>query len=69
MAMQMTEEVVALRRDEVVGLGMDAAEAPDPPEKFAECFRSPPTPACTHQPRLGRRPTRQHHDVPRRARL
>jgi len=38
MAMQMTEEVVELGRDEVIGLGMDAAEAPDPPEQFAECF-------------------------------
>jgi adenosine deaminase len=38
MAMQMTEEVLANRRPELVGLGMDAAEAPDPPEKFAECF-------------------------------
>ncbi len=38
MAMQMTEEVIANRRPELVGLGMDAAEAPDPPEKFAECF-------------------------------
>ena len=38
MALQMTEEVIAHRRDEVIGLGMDAAEAPDPPEKFAECF-------------------------------
>jgi adenosine deaminase len=39
MALQMTEEVIANRRDELVGLGMDAAEAPDPPEKFAESFR------------------------------
>ena len=38
MAMQMTEEVIELGRDEVIGLGMDAAEAPDPPEQFAECF-------------------------------
>jgi adenosine deaminase len=38
MAMQMTEEVIEHRRDEVIGLGMDAAEAPDPPEQFAECF-------------------------------
>jgi adenosine deaminase len=40
MALQMTEEVLANRRDEVIGLGMDAAEAPDPPEKFFECFRT-----------------------------
>jgi len=39
MALQMTEEVLANRRDELIGLGMDAAEAPDPPEKFFECFR------------------------------
>ena len=39
MALQMVEEVLANRRDEVIGLGMDAAEAPDPPEKFFECFR------------------------------
>jgi len=38
MALQMTEEVIEHRRDEVIGLGMDAAEAPDPPERFAECF-------------------------------
>jgi len=38
MAYQMTEEVIANRRDELIGLGMDAAEAPDPPEKFAESF-------------------------------
>ena len=40
MALQMTEEVIAHRRDELIGLGMDAAEAPDPPEKFFECFRT-----------------------------
>jgi adenosine deaminase len=38
MALQMVEEVIEHRRDEVIGLGMDAAEAPDPPEKFVECF-------------------------------
>jgi adenosine deaminase len=38
MALQMTEEVIEHRRDELIGLGMDAAEAPDPPEQFAECF-------------------------------
>jgi adenosine deaminase len=31
--------VLANRRDELIGLGMDAAEAPDPPEKFFESFR------------------------------
>ncbi len=39
MARQMTEEVIANRRDELIGLGMDAAEAPDPPEKFLESFQ------------------------------
>jgi adenosine deaminase len=39
MARQMTEEVIANRRPELIGLGMDAAEAPDPPEKFVESFR------------------------------
>ena len=39
MALQMTEEVIANRRDELIGLGMDAAEAPDPPEKFVESFQ------------------------------
>jgi adenosine deaminase len=38
-ALQMTEEVIANRRPELIGLGMDAAEAPDPPEKFVESFR------------------------------
>src|SRR5258706_12440652 len=38
MALQMTEEVIANRRPELIGLGMDAAEAPDPPEKFVESF-------------------------------
>lgn len=33
------EELIALDRPEVIGLGMDAAEAPDPPEKFAEVFQ------------------------------
>jgi len=38
-ARQMVEEVVAHRRPELIGLGMDAAEAPDPPEKFVEAYR------------------------------
>ncbi len=38
MALQMTEEVIANRRDELIGLGMDGAEAPDPPEKFVDSF-------------------------------
>lgn len=33
------EELIALDRPEVVGLGMDAAEAPDPPEKFTAVFQ------------------------------
>ena len=39
MALQMTEEIIAHRRPELIGLGMDAAEAPDPPEKFVESFQ------------------------------
>jgi adenosine deaminase len=39
-ALQMTNEVLANRRAEVIGLGMDAAEAPDPPERFFEAFRA-----------------------------
>jgi adenosine deaminase len=38
MALQMVEEVIANRRPELIGLGMDAAEAPDPPEKFVDSF-------------------------------
>lgn len=38
-ALQMVEEVLKYRYDEVIGLGMDGAEAPDPPEKFAEAFQ------------------------------
>src|SRR5258705_11959911 len=40
MALEMPSEVIANRRDEVIGLGMDAAEAPDPPERFFESFRT-----------------------------
>ena len=38
-ARRMVEEVLEHRRDELIGLGMDGAEAPDPPEKFAEAYR------------------------------
>jgi adenosine deaminase len=38
MARQMVEEVLENRVDELIGLGMDGAEAPDPPEKFAESY-------------------------------
>ncbi len=38
-ARQMVEDVVACGRPEVIGLGMDGAEAPDPPEKFVEAYR------------------------------
>jgi len=34
----MVEDVLAHRRDELIGLGMDGAEAPDPPEKFVEAY-------------------------------
>jgi adenosine deaminase len=39
MAREMVEQVLEHRRDELIGLGMDGAEAPDPPEKFVEAFR------------------------------
>src|SRR5918998_5606432 len=39
MAREMVEQVLEHRRDEVIGLGMDGAEAPDPPEKFVESYR------------------------------
>ena len=39
MAREMVEEVLEHRRDEVIGLGMDGAEAPDPPEKFVDAYR------------------------------
>ncbi len=37
-ALAMVESVLAHRPDEVIGLGMDGAEAPDPPERFAAAF-------------------------------
>jgi len=39
MAREMVEQVLEHRRDELVGLGMDGAEAPDPPEKFVAAYR------------------------------
>ena len=39
MAVEMVQEVLDHPRDELIGLGMDGAEAPDPPEKFADAFR------------------------------
>ncbi len=39
MAREMVEQVLAHRPDELIGLGMDGAEAPDPPEKFVESYR------------------------------
>ena len=38
-AADMVREVLEHRRDEVIGLGMDGAEAPDPPEKFIEAYQ------------------------------
>jgi len=40
MAAQMVDEVLANRVDELIGLGMDGAEAPDPPEKFVAAYRA-----------------------------
>lgn len=37
-AVEMVEAVLAHRPDELIGLGMDGAEAPDPPERFIEAF-------------------------------
>jgi adenosine deaminase len=39
MANDMVRDVLDHRRDQLIGLGMDGAEAPDPPEKFAEAYR------------------------------
>jgi len=39
LAREMVEQVLEHRPDEVIGLGMDGAEAPDPPEKFVESYR------------------------------
>jgi adenosine deaminase len=38
-AREMVEQVLEHRRDELIGLGMDGAEAPDPPEKFVDSYR------------------------------
>jgi adenosine deaminase len=38
-AVEMVRQVLEHRPDEVIGLGMDGAEAPDPPEKFTEAYR------------------------------
>ena len=35
----MVEQVLEHRRDELIGLGMDGAEAPDPPEQFVDAYR------------------------------
>jgi adenosine deaminase len=39
LAREMVEQVLEHRPDEVIGLGMDGAEAPDPPEKFVDAYR------------------------------
>ena len=38
-AREMVEQVLEHRPDEVIGLGMDGAEAPDPPEQFVEAYQ------------------------------
>jgi adenosine deaminase len=38
-ARQMVADVLEHRRPELIGLGMDGAEAPDPPEKFVDAYR------------------------------
>jgi adenosine deaminase len=39
MALEMVRDVIDHRPDELIGLGMDGAEAPDPPEKFVESYK------------------------------
>lgn len=39
-ALAMVEQVLAHRPDELIGLGMDGAEAPDPPERFVAAYRA-----------------------------
>lgn len=38
-ALEMVQSLLENRREELIGVGMDGAEAPDPPEKFAEAFQ------------------------------
>ncbi len=38
-ALEMVKQVLAHRPDELIGLGMDGAEAPDPPEQFVDAYR------------------------------
>lgn len=38
-AREMVEQVLEHRYPELIGLGMDGAEAPDPPEKFVDAYR------------------------------
>ena len=38
-AREMVEQVLEHRPDELIGLGMDGAEAPDPPEQFVEAYK------------------------------
>lgn len=37
-ARQMVEDVLDLKRPEIIGLGMDGVEAPDPPERFVDAY-------------------------------
>ena len=37
-AADMVRDVLEHRRDDLIGLGMDGAEAPDPPEKFVDAY-------------------------------
>lgn len=38
-ALEMVEEVIAHRRDAVIGIGLDAAEPAGPPERFVDAFQ------------------------------
>ena len=69
-AREMVEQVLEHRRDELIGLGMDGAEAPDPPEQFVDAYRLAKSGglrltahACEDAP------AGEHHDMSRRARL
>ena len=67
---QMVEEVLEHRRDELIGLGMDAAEAPDPPEQFVEAYALAGAGGLRlTSARLRGRAREEHRDLPRRARL
>ena len=69
-AREMVEQVLEHRRDEVIGLGMDGAEAPDPPEQFVDAYRlARERRPAAHRACVRGRAGAEHHDLSRRARL